>query len=164
MTTSETVMIDRNTPFDVLQQEAKKGNPNAQYYLAKHYSGKWDLLLGHLVQYETYKEQVVRFWVGLSRQNPAWTPTTKLALESIEFIKAIERTSQSMQAKEEGLTMEEITMRLQKAKEEGQIKRWEAKITAIHSEKTSKEERMIMCDGYTPITKCINDQSLRAIS
>ena len=40
MTTSETVMIDRNTPLDVLQQEAKKGNPNAQYYLAKHYSGK----------------------------------------------------------------------------------------------------------------------------
>ena len=38
MTTSENVKIDRDTPLDVLKQEAERGNPEAQYLLGVAYS------------------------------------------------------------------------------------------------------------------------------
>ena len=33
MTTSENIIIDKDTPLDILQQESEKGNPEAQFNL-----------------------------------------------------------------------------------------------------------------------------------
>ena len=62
-----------------------------------------------------------------------------------------------MQAKEEGLTVKEIIMRLQDAKEKGQEERLEAEIA-------EREERTRMCEYTPPINPVIHINPRRALN